>query len=150
VATPEIRLAGPGDAEVVAGLLIAFRDWFGSTTPPDETFRSTVARLLHDPGCEYLLAGGVGLAQLRYRLSSWTGVEDAWLEDLFVAEPARGTGLGRALVDACLERARARGCARIELDVQSDNAPAIALYERMGFTLTPKGPVHTYFMSRRL
>ena len=56
------------------------------------------------------------MAQVRYRLSVWTGVEDAWLEDLFVDPDARGEGFGRALAEACVERARGRGCARIQLD----------------------------------
>lgn len=146
----EVRLAGPGDAETIASLLCAFRDWFGSTTPADETFRSTVTVLLEDPRTEYLLAGDVGFAQLRYRLSAWTGVEDCWLEDLFVHASARGTGVGRALVEACLARARERGCRRVELDVQETNAAAIALYERSGFTQTPKGSDRTLFLSRRL
>jgi GNAT superfamily N-acetyltransferase len=142
--------AGPADADLVADLLIAFRDWFGSSTPSDETFRTTVARLIDDPSTVYLLAGDVGLAQLRFRLSAWTGVEDCWLEDLYVRDSARGTGVGRALLSECIALARARGCRRIELDVQEANAPARALYERNGFSSTPKGPDRTLFMSMKL
>jgi GNAT superfamily N-acetyltransferase len=145
-----VRLAGPGDAETIAGLLCAFRDWWGSTTPSDETFHSTVPVLLEDPRTEYLLVGDVGVAQLRYRLSAWTGVEDCWLEDLFVRDSARGTGVGRALVEAGVERALARGCRRIELDVQETNASAIGLYERCGFSSTPKGAERTLFLSQAL
>ena len=146
----EVRVAGPDDAGLVAELLIAFRDWIGYATPPDETVRSTVAKLIEDPNTLYLLAGDVGLAQLRFRLSAWTGVEDCWLEDVFVRESARGTGVGRALVTEALAHARARGCTRIELDVQADNAPAVTLYERSGFSTTPKGETHTLFLSMRL
>jgi GNAT superfamily N-acetyltransferase len=149
-AAVRVRVAGPGDAETVASLLCAFRDWWGSTTPSDETFHSTVAVLLEDPHAEFLLAGDVGVAQLRYRLSAWTGVEDCWLEDLFVRDRARGTGVGRALVEACVEHARARGCRRIELDVQETNAAAIGLYERSGFSSTPKGAERTLFLSQKL
>ena len=45
----------------------------------------------------------------------------------------RGRGLGSRLIEAALERARAAGFVRIELDVYADNARAIALYERLGF-----------------
>ena len=120
-----IRLAGPDDLDTVA-LLREFRDWWGSTTPSDETFRTTAAVLLTDPATEFLLAGDAGLAQLRFRLSAWTGVHDCWLEDLYVRDSARGTGLGRALGEACFERARARGCRRIELDVNESNEHARA------------------------
>lgn len=145
-----VRLAGPGDAAVVAALLGAFRDWWGSSTPSDETFRSTVAVLLQDPATEFLLADDVGVAQLRYRLSVWTGVEDCWLEDLYVRDAARGTGLGRALVSACVERARARGCRRIELDVNESNTAATGLYVSCGFTTEPKPPGRTLFLGRKL
>src|SRR3954454_22927937 len=129
-----IRLAGPADLETVTALLAAFRDWWGSKTPTDDVFRATAARLLEDPNTEFLLAGEDGVAQLRYRLSAWTGTQDCWLEDLYGRDSARGTGLGGALTEACLERARARGCKRIELDVNERNTTAIALYERCGFT----------------
>jgi len=146
----DVRVAGPGDVDVVTDLLIEFRDWIGYAIPPDQTIRSTVAKLIEDPNAVYLLAGDDGLAQLRFRLSVWTGVEDCWLEDLFVRDSARGTGLGRALVSECISHARARGCLRVELDVQADNAPALALYERSGFSTTPKGPTPTLFLSLKL
>jgi ribosomal protein S18 acetylase RimI-like enzyme len=145
-----VRVAGPQDAALVASLLIAFRDHMGYSTPPDESFHATVAMLIEDPKCVYLLADDLGVAQLRFRLSVWTGVEDCWLEDLFVSEDARGQGLGRALLEECFAVARSRGCKRIELDVQADNTGALRLYESAGFSATPKGPVQTLFMSRRL
>lgn len=45
----------------------------------------------------------------------------------------RGHGLGEALLAACIEKASAKGLTRIELEVFSDNAPAIALYRKLGF-----------------
>ena len=145
-----IRLAVRDDIDTVTALLIAFRDWWGTSTPSDETFRTTVATLLEDPNTEFLLAGEDGVAQLRYRLSAWTGTEDCWLEDLYVRDSARGSGLGRALTEACVERARARGCRRIELDVNEQNATAIALYQRCGFSTEPKPPGRTLFLGRKL
>ncbi len=47
-------------------------------------------------------------------------------------------------------RARERGCRRIELDVNEDNAAALALYEGCGFTLEPKPPGRTLFIGRAL
>jgi len=80
----------------------------------------------------------------------WKSAEDCWLEDLFVREDARRSGLGRALVDAAVERARERGCKRIELDVNEDNVPARALYEACGFLTEPKPPGKTLFIGRPL
>ena len=95
--------------------------------------------LIEDPHTEFLLAGDAGVAQLRYRLSAWTGVEDCWLEDLFVRDSARGTGLGRALVRRRCSRARARGCRRIELDVQETNAARDRPLRALRLLLDPQG-----------
>jgi GNAT superfamily N-acetyltransferase len=133
-----VRLAEAGDAALVAGLMADFRDWQGRTQPSDAALHHRVERLIVDPGAEYLLAitGGEaeGVCQLRYRYGLWHTAEDCWLEDLFVRERARALGLGRALVEAAMERARTRGCRRIELDADSDNETALALYKQAGFT----------------
>ena len=74
------------------------------------------------------------MCQLRYRFGVWLGTPDCWLEDLFVRESARGRGMGRALAEAAIARARERGCRRIELDVNDANPAALALYEALGFS----------------
>jgi GNAT superfamily N-acetyltransferase len=130
-----IRLATTEDAAEVARLMSGFRDWQGRAAPDDVAIAGTVRRLLADPNTDFLLAGepAAGVCQLRYRLSVWTGVEDSCLEDLFVHADARGSGLGRALVEAALERARERGCARMLLDANEVNAAALELYRSVGF-----------------
>ena len=130
-----IRLATVDDAADVARLIAAFRDWQGRDEPSDASIDASVQRLLVDPNTEYLLGGNpaTGVLQLRFRHSVWTGSDDAHLEDLFVDADVRGSGLGRALVDAALERARERGCARIELDANEANEPALRLYRSVGF-----------------
>lgn len=128
----------------MATLLIEFRDWAGSKSPCDASFRGSVARLLQDPSTVFLLAArgagspAAGVCQLRYRHSVWTGVEDCWLEDLYVRSDLRCAGLARELVGAACEHARARGCARIELDVNDENRAAVSLYESLGFSAHSK------------
>ena len=130
-----VRLAGTRDAEDVVRLIAGFRDYYGEQLPDDETIRTVVERLLEDPGTDVLLAGEppCGIAQLRFRLSVWTGTDDAWLEDVFVEPGQRRTGVGRELMAASLERARERGCARVQLDVNERNEPALGLYRSLGF-----------------
>jgi ribosomal protein S18 acetylase RimI-like enzyme len=136
--------------------MAAFRDWMGRDEPSDESIRRTAAVLLRDADTEFLLASPdddappAGVCQLRYRLSVWTGAPDCWLEDLFVRADARGRGLGRSLLEAAVERARERGCLRIELDVNEENREALALYRSAGFTTEPKPPGRTLFVGRRL
>ena len=62
----------------------------------------------------------------------------------------RGSGLGRALVQAAIERARERGCRRIELDVDEANAPALALYRSLGFSGELKANARSLLLGLRL
>ena len=140
----EVWPAQPHEAAQVTRLLIAFRDWLESDLPPDDAFAASVARLIAQPGAEFLLgsigrdASPCGVCQLRFRHSVWTDSPDCWLEDLFVEEHARGQGVGGALVVAAFERASARGARRIELDTNEHNHGAIALYESLGFSSSSK------------
>jgi GNAT superfamily N-acetyltransferase len=131
--------------------MIGFRNWWQRDEPDDAAFEARVQRLLTDPNSEFLLAGdpAVGVCQLRYRFSAWTGTEDCWLEDFFVEEQARGSGLGRALGEAALARARERGCARVELDVNEANPGALALYEALGFESWSDPPGGRNLLMRR-
>jgi GNAT superfamily N-acetyltransferase len=147
--------AQPDEAATVARLLWEFGNWFSGSAPPEEEIHAAVERIMSGGDGEYLLGapdGGEpqGVCQLRFRWSVWKSAEDAWLEDLFVREEARRSGLGRALVEAATERARERGAKRIELDVQQDNAAARALYAACGFLEEPKPPGPTMFISRPL
>ena len=58
-----------------------------------------------------------------------------YLEDLFVAEIARGRGLGRALIEAVYDKAEAAGASRVYWLTQSDNAQARALYDEVADNL---------------
>ena len=148
--------ATPDDAAAVAGLIAEFGEWWGNAGLDRREIRASVERIMAGGDGEYLLAAGAedgepaGVCQMRFRWSVWKSAEDCWLEDLYVREAARGSGLGRALVEAACERARERGCRRIELDVNEDNAPARALYEACGFLTEPKPPGRTLFIGRPL
>ena len=130
-----VRVAGPDDIDVVARLLTEFREHEGRDWPPEEAIRAGVERLMPRGDTEYLLGGDppAGIVQLRYRWGVWWDAEDCNVEDVFVSAGARGSGLGRALVSAAIDRARERGCRRMELDTGADNAPAQGLYRSLGF-----------------
>ena len=128
-----------GESSEVAGLLTEFRDWWGRAVPSGASIQASVDRLMDGPEAEFLLGSiydgaAAGVCQLRFRFSVWHAAEDCCLEDLFVRGEARRAGLGAALVERALERARERGCARVDLDVSEENEAALALYERLGFS----------------
>lgn len=62
---------------------------------------------------------------------------DAGFRFLAVSRDARGGGIGRMLVEACLEGARARGCRRVAIFTMDFMQPAQRLYEYLGFTRRP-------------
>ena len=72
------------------------------------------------------------------------GLAGGYLEDpvtaelvsMYVRPRARGHGVGEALVATVIDWARHQNAARVHLWVTEANAPARALYERLGFTLT--------------
>jgi GNAT superfamily N-acetyltransferase len=132
--------AEPHEAEVVARLIVEFRDHLGIDWPSANAFLAGVERLIEQRDTAFLLAAPnedappAGVAQVRFRLGLWWAAEDCLLEDLFVRDDARGSGVGRALAQAVLDLASERGCRRVELDVNEANAPALALYESLGFS----------------
>lgn len=143
------------EAEAVADLLVGFRDHMGRDWPSANAFLASVERLMERGEAEYLLGapgpdtGPAAVAQLRFRFGLWFAAPDCTLEDLYVSPPARGAGLGRAMVEATIARAVERECRRIELDVEEGNAAARALYAGAGFYTGADEDGHRQLFMRR-
>lgn len=108
-----------------------------------ETTRLTFARLT-DPAVPEMgsfLARvdgvAVGMTNYVFHRSTWTAGDYCYLQDLFVAPDRRVGGIGRALIDAVTEEARARGASRVHWLTHETNATAMRLYDacadRSGF-----------------
>ena len=54
-----------------------------------------------------------------------------------VSEAARGTGLGRMLMEACIDKAAELDAPRLYLETNSSLAPALSLYRSVGFVQLP-------------
>ena len=63
---------------------------------------------------------------------------EAEIRMLAVAHAARGRGVGQALVQACVERARSTGCTGVVLSTQRTMHAAHRIYERHGFVRVPE------------
>src|SRR4051794_39437065 len=131
-AVPSVRPAGPEDLSTLATLLGEFRDFWGRAEPSGGAIERGVGLLHGDPDSEFLLAPpDQGFALVRFRYVVWTDSPECELEDLFVRPAARGEGLGRELTEAAMERARDRGCKRMNISANEANPPAVGLYRAM-------------------
>lgn len=73
----------------------------------------------------------VGFAISDLHQSSWSASPSCYLEDLFVSEACRGTGVGAALVRDLIDWARDKGCARVYWHTDRGNEVARRLYDRI-------------------
>ena len=66
--------------------------------------------------------------------------EDADIVNVAVDAPFRGRGIGREMLAQLMECGRRKGVENYTLEVRCSNAPAIALYEKLGFRAVGKRP----------
>jgi GNAT superfamily N-acetyltransferase len=137
--TTTVRMATADDASTILRFIRGLAEF---EREPASVVKTTEADLIRDgfgerPRFEVLIAedegAPIGFALFFMNYSTWEGTAGLYIEDLFVAEEARGTGAGRALMAAAAAVAKERGCARLELSVLDWN-PARAFYERLGMS----------------
>jgi GNAT superfamily N-acetyltransferase len=75
----------------------------------------------------------VGMCSAQMLISTAMGGWGAMVEDMVVAAPHRGEGIGRQLMDAIVRWARARGLTRLQLLADRTNFSALDFYDRMGW-----------------
>ena len=138
---PAVRRATEADAPAVARLLDAFNHEYDEPTPGVDVLATRAARMIANAEIVVLLVGDgpAGLAQLASRASIWADAPDMYLAELYVIPERRGEGLGRALLAAAIEVARAAGSAVIDLSTSEDDVAARGLYAAMGFTDRERG-----------
>lgn len=123
-----------------------FADWeplwqgylrFYETELGDEISRLTFARLTdpQEPMHGFLArdeAGqAIGLVNWITHRATWTRGNYCYLEDLFVVPDARGSGAGRALIEAVYDGARELGCPQVYWLTHKTNTEARKLYDRI-------------------
>lgn len=150
----DIRPVDESEIDAVGRLLHDFNREFDEPTPEPEWLAERIRRLLADGDTEVLVggAGPDGVAVLRFRAAIWIDALECYLAELYVVPSRRGQGLGRALMLAAIDLARARRAAYMDLGTSEADVAARALYESLGFTRTegrPGGPIN-YFYEREL
>lgn len=115
---------------------------FYETSVPEEVYQTYFQRLLGDDPQDYhgLVAERngelIGLTHYLFHRHGWRIENVIYLQDLYVSEAARGTGAGRALIEAVYARADAAGCPSVYWLTQDFNTTARQLYDRIA-TETP-------------
>ena len=131
----QIKAATPTDYDQWLPLWQAYLHFYKTELPADVS-QSTWQRFL-DPNEPTHLAlawqgdKAVGLVQFIYHRSNWSIANACYLQDLFVSPQARGTGVGRLLIEHVYAAARDNQCAKVHWLTQETNATAIQLYERI-------------------
>jgi GNAT superfamily N-acetyltransferase len=72
-----------------------------------------------------------GIVHYLFHRSCWTVGNYCYLQDLFVHDSARGQGLGRKLIEAVYDTAKATGASRVHWLTQTDNVYARILYDQV-------------------
>ena len=125
----------------------AFYGREGATALPAETTRVTWARFFDAAEPVHALVADragrlLGLTHYLFHRSTTMIGPTCYLQDLFTHADARGQGVGRALIEAVYERARAGGATRVYWQTHETNATAQRLYdavaERSGFIVYRK------------
>ena len=145
-----VRRASAGDAAQAARLMHRFNVEFDEEIDDVEVLERRYREQLDDDDFAVILVAenDVGFAQLRHKGQIYSDAPTAYLEELYVIPDRRGEGLGRALLEAAMEEARAHGADHIDLGTSEDDTAARALYESAGFTNRegrPDGPVMLYY-----
>lgn len=108
----------------------------------EEVYQTTFYRLLSKNAHEFsgLIAfrddRAMGIAHYLFHRHCWQVENVCYLQDLYVESSERGTGLGRALIEAVYEKADQAGCPNVYWHTQHFNEVGRRLYDRVA-SLTP-------------
>jgi GNAT superfamily N-acetyltransferase len=126
-----------GDVPAAVALLVAQLREHSIPTDPAHVESQLRGILAHpDQGIVLLAtesARPVGVAYVSFARPLEHRGEVAWLEELFVSPESRERGVGTRLLRGAIERADARGCVSVELEVKRGHERALNLYVREGF-----------------
>jgi GNAT superfamily N-acetyltransferase len=130
-----IRPVAPGDRAAWSPLWAGYLAFYETTVAPEGT-EFTWARLTGSDRVFGLLAldaddNAIGFVHFIFHETTWSMGGACYLEDLFVAPGARGKRVGRRLIAAVADAARAKGAKTLYWQTEEFNGTARRLYERV-------------------
>lgn len=132
-----IRALRPEDWTDWSEMWTGYLDFY-ETSVPQEVYETTFARLLGDDPQDFtcLIAEQngrpVGLTHYLFHRHAWKVENVCYLQDLYARPETRGTGVGRALIEAVYDAADAAGAPSVYWLTQDFNTTARLLYDRIG------------------
>jgi len=134
-----IRLATADDATGIHGMIVELARATGLrqkvTSRPEHFLRHGSGER---PAFEAYIAEcagkALGLCLFFYSFSSWRGELGVYVQDLYVSEEARGSGLGRRLIAETVRLAKSRGATYLRLSVGRENTTAQEFYRAIGMS----------------
>jgi GNAT superfamily N-acetyltransferase len=137
-APADIAVVTEADLTDLLPLMRAYCEFY-EVTPSDEALLAMSRALIADPqreGTQLIARDGqdraVAFATIFWTWQTLAAARAAVMNDLFVAEHARGTKIADALIAACADAARAHGAAHLIWQTAKDNHRAQAVYDRVG------------------
>lgn len=133
-----MAVVGESDLDEMLPLMRGYCDFYG-VEPSDEDLLSLSRALIADPEREGLQliardadGAAVGFATVYWTWQTLAASRLAVMNDLFVTEAARGTGLADRLIEACREHSEGHGATNLAWQTAKDNHRAQAVYDRVG------------------
>jgi GNAT superfamily N-acetyltransferase len=133
-----ITTVAEADLPELLPLMRGYCDFY-EVDPSDDDLLAMSRALIADPDREgtQLIARdeegrASGFATIFWTWTTLSAARIGVMNDLFVTERARGTGVAEALIAACAERCRAYGAVSLDWTTARDNHRAQRLYERVG------------------
>lgn len=133
-----IRWAKPGDEDSIIGLIQELATFENEPDAVINTAEQLAIDLFDKKVCEAFVLELdktiIGFALFYTSYSTWNGA-CVYLEDLYIQEAHRRTGLGEQLFNRVVEEAKKRKVRRMDWQVLDWNEPAIKFYKKLGATI---------------
>jgi predicted N-acetyltransferase YhbS len=145
-----LRDARPEEYAEVLAVTRAAYEQYASAMPADrwEWYLQNMAETITQPPIDgapariVAEADGIILGSVLLFPAGSTEGDEPHVRLLAVPPAVRGRGVGRALMDECLRRARVAGASTLTLHTTTMMEVAKAMYERMGFVRAPELDFH--------
>lgn len=148
----EVNLNQPEHASAVLQITNRYaKDPMGDGRPLSDSVKEDVIEelkkfKLYTGFLAFVEGEAAGLANCFYGFSTFKAARLINIHDLAVQPKYRSMGVGQALIDSIVKKAREKNCCKVTLEVREDNR-ARNLYEREGFSY---GKPTMYFMTKEL